>query len=140
MPSQNDENSVAESAQVIDSLNASKHSNQSNQQDEETNLGEADLISSSYSIPKSNNKTVRETSYVEPEPEPKSQPRPKPQARPKPEPKPPSRKRRAPAPMPVGAEVGDQVFDLEGQTLAGFEMRISEFRGSIVLLDFWNPG
>ena len=139
-PSQNNEKSVAELEQEIDSRSTSDNSYRQDNSDETINSSQANLIPSSIPGSETSERTIRETSYVEPEPEPKSQPRPKPQARPKPEPKPPSRKRRAPAPMPVGAEVGDQVFDLEGQTLAGFEMRISEFRGSIVLLDFWNPG
>ena len=71
-------------------------------------------------------KELRETTFVEPKPEPKPAPNPKT------EPKRPVLK--------IGAEVGNQIFELEGENLYGFNMRVSDLRGSIVLVDFWNPG
>jgi peroxiredoxin len=34
-------------------------------------------------------------------------------------------------------EVGDLVPEIEGQDIQGQPMKLSEFRGKVVLLDFW---
>ena len=75
-------------------------------------------------------KKLRETTFVEPKPEPKPIPKPKPKPAPKP---------KKPV-LKIGAEVGNQIYELEGENLYGFNMRLSDLRGSIVLVDFWNPG
>lgn len=38
---------------------------------------------------------------------------------------------------PVGLEVGNSAMEIEGNDLAGEAFKLSDYRGKVVLLDFW---
>jgi thiol-disulfide isomerase/thioredoxin len=46
-------------------------------------------------------------------------------------------KREASPPTPAGTRVGDHALDIVGDDTSGKPMALSEFRGKVVLLDFW---
>ena len=42
-----------------------------------------------------------------------------------------------PGPLPPGLNVGDVALEIEGEDLDGTKFKLSDYRGKVVLLDFW---
>jgi hypothetical protein len=44
---------------------------------------------------------------------------------------------RAPAPQPCGLPVGSEAPEISGEDIDGVPFKLSDYRGKVVLLDFW---